>query len=114
MNICFPLLLPEADLWFRIDMPLERHEVQSYMESFAQFSSQDDGLVESPFPQPLGMKGGRYDQRVFSDIEGWVCKFCHQFFENFADMNSPVIFKPMDRFEDGGFGAPNRTGSRID
>ncbi len=50
MNIRFALLLSQADLWLRIHMPPERHEVQRYMESLRYFPCQHDGLVESPFP----------------------------------------------------------------
>src|SRR5271157_5974533 len=114
MYIHFPLLLSEADLWLSIYMPSERHVVQRYMESPGHFPGQDDGLVESPFPQPLGMKRDGHDQRVFSDIESWVREFRHQFPEELTDMYSPVVFKPVDRFEEGGFVTPYCTGGRID
>jgi len=77
MNIYFTFLLSQADLRVSIYMPPERHEVQGYMQSLRYFSRQDDGLVESSFSQSFRMERDGHDQRVVSDIEGWVCKFCH-------------------------------------
>ncbi len=66
-------------------------------------SCQEQTLVESPFPQPLGMKGHRHYQEAIHSIQMFSDKGREKGPQGFGQMTLSAVFELMDSGHEGSF-----------
>ena len=64
-------------------------------------SCQEQTLVESPFPQPLGMKGHRHHQEAIYSIQPFPGEGREKGPKGFGQMTLSTVFELMDSGHEG-------------